>query len=68
MTVIGYFDRDLTTVSSTRPWSGRNEIIQTSLFNVTTGDEVMVVDASLRFKLKSMQYIGPILVSRHDLF
>lgn len=47
MTILGYFDRDLTT---------------TSIFNITTGDEILVVDLSLRYKLKMMQYIGPVLM------
>ncbi|CAD5207099.1 unnamed protein product [Bursaphelenchus okinawaensis] len=47
MTVLGYFDRDLTT---------------SSIYNMTTGDEIVVIDASLRYKLKSMQYVGPVLM------
>ncbi|KAI6241231.1 hypothetical protein M3Y99_00347000 [Aphelenchoides fujianensis] len=47
MTVLGYFDRDLTT---------------TSVFNSTTGEEVLIVDASLRYKLTSFRYIGPVLM------
>ncbi|CAD5210324.1 unnamed protein product [Bursaphelenchus xylophilus] len=47
MTILGYFDRDLTT---------------STLYNMTTGDEIVVIDASLRYKLKSMQYVGPVLM------
>ncbi|KAI6178475.1 hypothetical protein M3Y98_00504700 [Aphelenchoides besseyi] len=47
MTILGYFDRDLTT---------------TTVFNKTTGDEVLIVDASLRYKLTSFRYIGPVLM------
>ncbi|KAI6225983.1 hypothetical protein M3Y95_00754400 [Aphelenchoides besseyi] len=47
MTILGYFDRDLTT---------------TTVYNKTTGDEVLIVDASLRYKLTSFRYIGPVLM------
>lgn len=29
---------------------------------MTSGDELTIVDASLRYKLKSMQYVGPVLM------
>jgi len=47
MTVMGYFDRDLAAAA---------------LFNSTTGISHVIVDDSLRYKLKSMQYIGPIMM------
>uniref|UniRef100_A0A1I7S925 Col_cuticle_N domain-containing protein n=1 Tax=Bursaphelenchus xylophilus TaxID=6326 RepID=A0A1I7S925_BURXY len=95
MTILGYFDRDLTTrrdfcpvrrfprsLSSAPSFhlqctvqtprihfnglpDGLQPIFncfQSTLYNMTTGDEIVVIDASLRYKLKSMQYVGPVLM------
>ncbi|KAI1731559.1 hypothetical protein Ddc_00383 [Ditylenchus destructor] len=47
MTIVGYFDYDLTT---------------TFIFNATLGANIPIVDDAMRYKLKAMQYIGPVLM------